>query len=216
MLQHVWLTCTQSAAFSRVIVATDDERIESAARGWGAFALRTSAECVSGTDRVAEVAKSLGAARRFVNVQGDEPLITAEVLRALSQATQGSDAMVTLIRPLKSAERQNPDVVKVVVSGLGNAMYFSRADIPFAREANQISLRYAHIGLYAYQRDTLLRLAKLPPTPLELSEKLEQLRALENGIAIRCVITSYEGFGIDSPDDLRRAELLLAVDNSRR
>lgn len=211
MVQHVYERCREAAAFSRVLVATDDDRIASAVRDFGGEAVMTSTRCASGTDRVAEVARQLPDVPWFVNVQGDEPLMHPNALRSIASAFDDpSVQMATLVRPLDPEERESPTVVKVVLGRNMDALYFSRADIPFERDAGQgHPPRYAHLGLYAYTRDALLQLSRLPPSPLEECEKLEQLRALECGLRIRCAITLHRSFGIDTPDDLRRAEALL-------
>ena len=217
MVQHVHDRCRESGAFSRVIVATDDERIASAVRGFGGEAMMTSQRCKSGTDRVAEVAAQLPDVRWFVNVQGDEPLIHPEALRSIAGAFEDpSVEMATLVRPLDPEERASPSVVKVVLARSMDALYFSRADIPFEREPGQgYPPRYAHLGLYAYTREALLQLSRLPPSPLEESEKLEQLRALECGLRIRCAVTLHRSLGVDTPDDLKRAESLLLAPAAR-
>lgn len=146
----------------------------------------------------------------FVNVQGDEPLLHPDMLRSIAGALfEPGVEMATLVRPLDPEERQHPAVVKVVLGRNMDALYFSRADIPFERDPGGYPPRYAHLGLYAYTREALLQLSRLPPSPLEESEKLEQLRALECGIRIRCAVTLHRSFGIDTPEDLRRAEALL-------
>ncbi len=213
MVQHVYERCLESAAFSRVLVATDDERIASAVRGFGGEAAMTSERCRSGTDRVAEVARQLPDAPHFVNVQGDEPLLHPDALRSIAGMFEDrSVEMATLVRPLEPQERHNPAVVKVVLGRNMDALYFSRADIPFERDPGQgFPPRYAHLGLYAYTREVLLQLSRLPPSPLEESEKLEQLRALECGFRIRCAVTLHRSLGVDTPDDLKRAEALLAA-----
>lgn len=209
LIQHVVEAAVRSSAFERVVVATDDERIAEAARGFGATVERTSASHRSGTDRVAEVASRLAADAPdvLVNVQGDEPLVDPESLRALVRAFGDTAvAMATLVRPLRDeAERRSPHVVKAVSDARGDALYFSRADIPFAREGATVP-RFAHVGLYGYRRATLLELARLPPGVLEEAESLEQLRALEHGIRIRCVLTQHASIGVDTPEDLSRAE----------
>jgi 3-deoxy-manno-octulosonate cytidylyltransferase (CMP-KDO synthetase) len=211
MVQHVWERCIESRAFDRVVVATDDERIRDAVAGFGGEARLTSAECASGTDRVAEVARALPDAQWLVNVQGDEPLMSSQALALLCRhLAEPKVELATLIRPLDEAERHSPNVVKVVLSVRETALYFSRSDIPHARDPHAAPKRFAHVGIYAYRRDTLLRLAQLSPTPLEKSESLEQLRALENGIPIHCFVTAYRGLGVDTPEDLARAEELLA------
>jgi 3-deoxy-manno-octulosonate cytidylyltransferase (CMP-KDO synthetase) len=210
MIQHVFERCQESRAFSEIIVATEDERILRAVEGFGGRALLTSPSCASGTDRVAEIARALPHASHVVNVQGDEPLVHPESLGLLAQGLQANDVeMATLIRPLKEEERANPNVVKVVLSARGNALYFSRADLPHARDPKDAPApRYGHLGLYGYRRETLLKLAALPPTPLEQTEKLEQLRALENEISIRCFTTPHTSLGVDTPEDLAKAETL--------
>jgi len=212
MVQHVHDRCRESGAFSRVVVATDDERIASAVRGFGGEAMMTSPRCKSGTDRVAEVAAQLPDVPWFVNVQGDEPLIHPDALRSIAGAFEDPKVeMATLVRPLDPEERRSPQVVKVVLARSMDALYFSRAVIPFEREPGQgYPPRYGHLGLYAYTREALLQLSRLPPSPLEESEKLEQLRALECGLRIRCAVTLHRSFGVDTPDDLARAESLLA------
>ncbi|HLL54544.1 MAG TPA: 3-deoxy-manno-octulosonate cytidylyltransferase [Myxococcaceae bacterium] len=212
MIQHVWDRCQESGAFSRVLVATDDDRILQAVRGFGGEARLTSPDCQSGTDRVAEVARAEPSAQVLVNVQGDEPLLNPEVLRTLARAFEDpAVGMATLVRPLDEEERRNPNVVKALVGRNGDALYFSRADVPFQRDPGASPPRYGHIGLYGYRREVLLQLAQLPPSPLEECEKLEQLRALESGIRIRCLVTPHRSVGVDTPEDLARAEALLAA-----
>jgi 3-deoxy-manno-octulosonate cytidylyltransferase (CMP-KDO synthetase) len=212
LVLHVVEACRRSGAFSEVIVATDDDRIAVAVEGAGARAERTAPGHLSGTDRVAEVAARLppGLGEVVVNVQGDEPLVHPEALRALVGAFDDpSVEMATLVRPLDEDERHRPQVVKAVVDLRGDALYFSRADVPCARDGSAVD-RWAHLGLYGYRRATLARLAQLPPTPLERAEALEQLRALEHGIRIRCIRTQFRSVGVDTPEDLARAEAVLA------
>ena len=211
LILHVLEACRGSGAFADVRVATDDDRIARAVTQAGGSVERTEAHHPSGTDRVAEVASRLPAAVEVVvNVQGDEPLVHPESLRALAAAFDDpSVEMATLVRPLRPEERSSPHVVKAVVDMHSDALYFSRADVPFARDGAAVE-RWAHQGLYGYRRTTLLRLAALSPTPLEQAESLEQLRALEHGIRIRCVRTTHLGIGVDTPEDLARAEALLA------
>lgn len=207
MIQHVWERCVASGAFARVLVATDDDRIRDAVRGFGGEAVMTSPNCASGTDRVAEVARANPDVEVLVNVQGDEPLIHPDVLRAITSAFEDEAVqMATLVRPLEDDERQNPNVVKALLARNGDALYFSRADVPYQREPKGFPHRYGHIGLYGYRRQVLLDLAKLPPSPLEETEKLEQLRALECGFRIRCLLTLHRTLGVDTPEDLAKAE----------
>ncbi len=217
LVVHVLEACRRSGAFEDVRVATDDERIAAAVAEAGGAVERTGSHHPSGTDRVAEVAARLPATVDvLVNVQGDEPLVHPQALRALAGALEDPAVeMVTLVRPLGDDERRNPNVVKAVLDQGSNALYFSRADVPFTRDGAPVE-RWAHQGLYGYRRATLLRLASLPPTPLERAESLEQLRALEHGIRIRCVRTTHASIGIDTPEDLARAEALLAAGSPRR
>jgi 3-deoxy-manno-octulosonate cytidylyltransferase (CMP-KDO synthetase) len=212
MIQHVWERCQRSGAFARVVVATDDERIALAVRGFGGEAVLTSPECPSGSDRVAEVARDAPGFDLFVNVQGDEPLLSPVALRELvAVLADPAVGVATLVRPLREEERANPNVVKALLASSGDALYFSRADLPYCRDPNARPKRYAHLGLYGFRRATLLRLAALPPSPLEQAEKLEQLRALEAGIAIRCALTDYVSVGVDTPLDLAQAEARLGA-----
>lgn len=215
LVQHVWERAMKSEAFERVLVATDDDRIEEAVRRFGGEVVRTSASCPSGTDRVAEVARAHPEVSHWVNVQGDEPLIATSSLQALAElVVQTRDALCTLVRPLKESERQVPHVVKAVVAADGRALYFSRADLPFRREDAAPPDRWAHLGLYGYPREVLLRLASLPPSPLELSEGLEQLRALEAGIPVRVAKVPEGHAGVDTPEDLLRISLQLTTSSA--
>lgn len=210
LVVHVLEACRRSGAFSEVRVATDDERIAAVVSDAGGLVERTRPDHPSGTDRVAEVAARLGpTAEVLVNIQGDEPLVHPEALRALAAAFDDPAVeMATLVRPLRDEERSNPNVVKAVLDLASDALYFTRADVPFSRDGAAVR-RWAHQGLYGYRRPTLLRLATLAPTPLERAESLEQLRALESGIRIRCVPTPHASIGVDTPEDLERAEALL-------
>ena len=210
MIQHVYERCVESKAFSDVIVATDDERIASHVKQFGGSVVMTSPDCASGTDRVAEVASRIGGAddQVFINVQGDEPAIHPEALGTLARAfVNPSIEMGTLIRPLHEAERSNPNVVKVVLDGASSGLYFSRADIPFQRDPGVGTMeRWAHVGIYGYRKKTLLRLAALPPTALEKTESLEQLRALFHGVRIHCEKTPHSSVAVDRPEDIAPAE----------
>ena len=210
LVVHVLEACRRSGAFAEMRVATDDERIAAAVLDAGGLVERTRPDHPSGTDRVAEVAARLGpTVEVVVNVQGDEPLVHPDALRALACAFDDPAVeMATLVRPLRDEERGSPNVVKAVLDLASDALYFTRADVPFSRDGAMVR-RWAHQGLYGYRRHTLLRLAALAPTPLERAESLEQLRALENGIRIRCVPTPHASMGVDTPEDLERAEALL-------
>jgi 3-deoxy-manno-octulosonate cytidylyltransferase (CMP-KDO synthetase) len=208
----LWVREAVSATglFSQVIVATDSELIREAVVDFGGKAVMTSPSHASGTDRVHEAASGLDY-DVIVNVQGDEPLITREALDALLGAfADESVRIATLMAPIDDPAMLNdPNTVKVVADSSGNALYFSRAGIPFNRDGGSYGGYWRHIGVYAYRREALERFVKLPPSPLEQVEKLEQLRALENGIPIRLVPTSYQGIGIDTQEDLEKVEIIL-------
>jgi len=204
----VYERACQSRYLSSVIVATDDQRVYEAARGFGANVRMTRADHISGTDRVAEVASTEESAV-VVNIQGDEPLIDpAAIDAAILPVVHDSDVvMATLKKKIEDPrEITDPNVVKVVTNHAGDAIYFSRCAIPYARE--QGGVWFKHIGLYVYRRDFLLAYSQLPVGPLERAERLEQLRALENGYPIRVIETEYESLGVDTPEDLERVSRL--------
>lgn len=210
MIQHVWARCSEAGCFSRIIVATDDQRIIDTVKSFGGEALMTSPNCASGTDRVAEIARQTRG-EIFVNVQGDEPAVAPQTLRTLAGLFEDPAVnMGTLIRPLLEDERANPNVVKVVLDESRRALYFSRSEIPFQRDAGASMQRWAHLGLYGYRRPTLERLASMQPTALEKMESLEQLRALGNGIAVHCGVTNGASQAVDRPEDVPLAEAALA------
>jgi 3-deoxy-manno-octulosonate cytidylyltransferase (CMP-KDO synthetase) len=211
MLQHVWERASDARYLTSVVIATDDERIQAAARKFGARVVMTRSDHVTGTDRVAEAA-SASEAQWVVNVQGDEPTldptaIDAAILGVLDQDEANLAPMGTLkARIMDPAVVADPNVVKVVTDHQDNAIYFSRAPIPFVRQAGESVARFKHIGLYIYQRDFLLQYSDLPIGPLEYAEKLEQLRAIENGFKIRVVETEYDALGVDTPQDLEHVK----------
>ena len=194
-----------------VVVATDDERIAMVARDAGADAVMTGPQ-ETGTDRVAEAARVLLPRPGIVvNLQGDEPLIDPLAVETLVAAMQHGDVeMATLARPLDPGEWERPEVVKVVTDLNGDALYFSRASIPWSRGGGVPSQARAHVGMYGFTAGFLERFATLPRGRLEREEALEQLRVLEHGLRIRVVDTSYRGFGVDTPHDLERARALMA------
>ena len=207
MLEHVWERASQARYLTSLVIATDDERIRAAAEGFKARVVMTRDDHVSGTDRVAEAA-SASNAHVIVNIQGDEPLIDpaaidAAILGVLHAEESAEDVqMCTLRKRIERAEEiHNPNVVKVVTNRAGDAIYFSRSPVPFAREGGGQTVYFKHIGLYVYQRDFLLAYPDLHVGPLERAERLEQLRALENGHKIRVVETDYESLGVDTPED---------------
>ncbi len=215
MLQHVYERVSLARYLTSVIIATDDERICEEARRIGAPVRMTRPDHLSGTDRVAEVA-STDSAEWVVNVQGDEPLIDPGAIDAaiLPLLDEPSIPMGTLKKRIEDPrEIGDPNVVKVVTDRVGNAIYFSRSTIPNVRDGTKGKnggevVHYKHIGLYIYRRDFLLRYPELPVGPLEMAERLEQLRALENGHQIRVVETEYESVGVDTPEDLEKVNQL--------
>jgi 3-deoxy-manno-octulosonate cytidylyltransferase (CMP-KDO synthetase) len=216
MIEHVYRRAEASPVVSRVIVATDDVRIATTVAGFGGNVRLTSPDHVSGTDRLAEVAASLDC-DVVVNVQGDEPLLDSGAIgEVVAPFSDPSVVMTTLYRRIHDpADLANPNVVKVVLDRAGFALYFSRAPIPHARDPRGgWPPLYRHIGIYGYRRTALLVLASLEPTPLERTEALEQLRALEHGIRIRAVETSYDSIGVDTPADLEQVRRLLAPTNA--
>jgi 3-deoxy-manno-octulosonate cytidylyltransferase (CMP-KDO synthetase) len=209
MIEHVWRRASQAEGLARVVVLTDDERIAEAAAGFGADVEMTPADCVSGTDRVAWAARGWRASA-VVNIQGDEPLIEPAAIAALARHLRDNpdDPVATLASPAAAGDLENPDVVKVVLDSRGYALYFSRAPIPYPRGEGGGTAR-RHVGIYGYQRQALLRLAGLAPSPLERCESLEQLRALENGLAIRVLPIERGWWGVDTIEDLQTVDRFL-------
>ena len=217
LIQHVVEQCQRAKSLAEVIVATDDTRIWEVAQDFCRVEM-TRPEHPSGSDRIAEVAERCGG-DAVVNIQGDEPLIDPGVIDAVANALAQNE-MSTAATPIRHpAEYDNPNVVKVVVNAAGHALYFSRRTIPYLREAASLPVPeqlaafpfLKHLGIYGYRRETLLRLVKFPVSPLENAEKLEQLRALENGIAIVVVRVAYDSIGVDLPVDVERVEAILAA-----
>jgi len=216
MIQHVWERVREAETVSRVIVATDDRRIVQAVEDFGGEAVMTRSEHRSGTERVAEVAAAPahGEEEIYVNVQGDEPMIEPAAIDLVVKAIESEDEVnvATLVVPIvRAADIMDPNVVKAVLDFDGNALYFSRAPIPWVRERDQpIHARHLkHLGLYAYRREALLDFATLPVGDLERLEQLEQLRWMENGYRIRVAETTHDSVSVDVPEDVARVEALL-------
>lgn len=206
MLQHVYERASLARYLASTIIATDDERVYHAAREFGAPVRMTRSDHLSGTDRVAEIASAENA-DLVVNIQGDEPLIDPSTIDAaiLPLAHDSDIPMGTLKKRIEDPrEVSDPNVVKVVTNHAGDAIYFSRCPIPYRRDEASPPVHFKHIGLYVYRRDFLLQYPTLPVGPLEQAERLEQLRALENGYSIRVTETEYESLGVDTPEDLAR------------
>lgn len=204
MIWYVWDSARRAKTPSRVVVATDDERIASAVRGFGGEAVLTSPGCASGTDRVAEAARAMDE-EIFINLQGDEPLMHPSVLDAVAGplVSDPDVLMSTAALPQDDeGEYAKASVVKVVVDAGGDALYFSRAPIPHYRDSGTGRYR-KHLGIYGYRREFLFRVAALPPSPLEDAERLEQLRVLQAGYRIRVVDVGHDSVGVDTPEDLK-------------
>jgi 3-deoxy-manno-octulosonate cytidylyltransferase (CMP-KDO synthetase) len=215
MIERVWDRVRQSASVSGVLVATDDERIRDAVQAFGGQAVMTRSDHRSGTERIAEVAAARKDVDIFVNVQGDEPLIDpAAIDQAVAAIESDPDVNVsTLAVPIGNpADIMDPNVVKAVLDFDGNALYFSRAPIPWVRDRRgQVHAQHLkHLGLYAFRRDALLEFATFPQGDLERIEQLEQLRWLENGYRIRVAETEHDSVSVDVPEDVKRVEALLS------
>ena len=215
MIEHVYRRAADARGIDAVVVATDDQRVADAVERFGGVVRMTAASHHTGTDRIAEVARELRCSI-IVNVQGDEPLVDPDSIAQMVDALQADPTleMATLRTPIRREEDYaSPHVVKVVVDANDNALYFSRAPIPHQRDQGNPPKgglhAYKHLGLYAYRRDFLLRLAALPQTALERAESLEQLRALEHGHRIRAVETRHDSIGVDTPEDLERVRQTL-------
>lgn len=214
MIEHVYRRAAAARGVDAVVVATDDTRIVDVVRGFGGIVRTTAGSHRTGTDRTAEIARALDC-EIVVNVQGDLPLLDPALVAA-TVAPLTADAtlpMATICTPLRNvAERDNPNVVKVVTDRAGYALYFSRSPLPFHRDgAPATGLGCKHIGLYGYRREFLLRFAALEPTPLEQAEQLEQLRALEWGFRIKVTEVDAASIEVDTPHDLDRARAALAA-----
>ena len=215
LIQRVVEQCQRAKSLSEVIVATDDDRIRDAVQKFCRVEM-TRADHPSGSDRIAEVAQRCGG-DAVVNIQGDEPLIDPGVVDAVAGALQQNEMSTAATAIKNPAEYDNPNVVKVVVNAAGRALYFSRRTIPYLREAASRSVDeqlaafpfLKHLGIYGYRRETLLRLVAFPVSPLENAEKLEQLRALDNGIQIAVVKVNYDSIGVDRPEDVEWVERYL-------
>lgn len=215
MIERVYSQAKKARSIKQVIVATDDARIFSAVQGFGGECIMTGTDHASGTDRLAEVAVKMPQLQVFVNVQGDEPMIDPGSIDAVVEPIiQNRAEMATIsCRIHDEIELINPQLVKVVVDQAGNALYFSRHPIPFYRSPVDFGKRkyLGHLGLYSYSRECLLKLAGLAPTPLELAESLEQLRALEHGIKINVVEFETRSLAVDVPEDIAKVEKALQV-----
>jgi 3-deoxy-manno-octulosonate cytidylyltransferase (CMP-KDO synthetase) len=216
LIQHVWERCSEAGCFDQIIIATDDMRIAEIGFGFGAEIALTSADHQSGTDRIAEVAQKLKKASLIFNIQGDEPLIDPLLLRRLVREVRKNKQIeiITAATPLSSDAAFNEHHVKVVFDSDGYALYFSRSRIPFYRAAGKADF-YKHLGIYGYRRRALLNFIKLTPSLLEQAEQLEQLRALENGMKIRVIVSESNSIGVDTPGDAAEVEQLILSRRNR-
>jgi len=216
MVEHVYRRAERSPVLSRLVVATDSLEIKRVVESFGGEVVMTGSGHRTGTDRVAEAAGKIPA-DIIVNIQGDEPALEPRMIDQAVSPLLDDDSvlMSTLIKRITDKEDLlNPSLARVVVDGRGDALYFSRALIPFVRDGlESLSLEercfFKHVGIYVFRRDFLFTFAGLPPTPLETAEGLEMLRALEHGYRIRTVVTEYDSRGVDTPEDLKRVEALL-------
>ena len=214
MIQHVYQRAAQAATLERLVVATDDSRIQKTVAQFGGEVLMTSGEHLSGTDRVAEAARQLMLTddAMVVNIQGDEPLLRAEMIDSLVQNLQGNNnvPMATLAyADTDNHDFTDPGVVKVVLDVKGRALYFSRSPIPAGRDRSSPPPYYKHLGFYGYRNGFLQQFTRLAPGVLEKLERLEQLRALEHGFSISVVITPFDSISVDTPKDLARVRKLM-------
>ncbi len=212
MIQRVYEQVAKAKKPALIIVATDDQRVFDKVESFGGMALMTQPNHPTGTDRLAEVASHHQDVDVIINVQGDEPLIDADVIDQLADLfLEDADLqMATVASPLLEDEYDEPSAVKVICNKQGDAMYFSRSLIPYPRHAF-INPPMKHVGIYAYRRQFLLDYAKMDPTPAEETESLEQLRALENGYAIRVIKTDKRFVGVDTPEDLERVNAIFST-----
>lgn len=212
VIQWVYEKAQQAKLADMIIVATDDERIFNAVKAFGGEVEMTSVNHKCGSDRIREVAERHPEIAYIVNLQGDEPLIKPESIDAVARNVQEDDKadISTLIRVLTDEEEiNNPNLVKCVVDNNGYALYFSRSKIPYERNKN-VATFYGHLGIYGYKRDALMKMTSLPQTPLEKTESLEQLRAIENGMKIKTSVVDFVPVGIDTAEDLEKFKQIVA------
>lgn len=212
MIQHVWERCQLAQQLDATIIATDDSRIAAAAEAFGAKVAMTSPDHASGTDRIAEAASGDPECTHVINIQGDEPLIDPALIDQLAGALTGAPEVEMITAAVPAAEADDlsdPNIVKTVLNKRGEALYFSRSLIPHNIDQTTVAPRYRHMGIYGYTRDFLLRFVSWEPSPLELSERLEQLRALENGARIHAIVTTDTAIGVDTPEQATRVEQLI-------
>ena len=212
MIQHVVEQCKKAQQLSKVIVATDDDRIVESVRNFGANCIRTKTSHNNGTERCAEVVEHLSEPIDYIiNIQGDEPMIEPQLIDSLCVEIQNRQPeIITAVRPLSREEHiQSANVVKCVQSKQGKALYFSRSVIPFKRNVASQVQYFQHIGIYGYAKQVLKEIVQLPESKLEIAEQLEQLRWLENGYTIQTIETEFPTYAVDVPEDIATIEQLL-------
>lgn len=210
LIRHVWDRCIEAACFDQIVIATDDMRIAEVGFNFGAEIAVTAADHPSGTDRIAEVARKLKKASIIFNVQGDEPLVDPALLQRLVRKLKDNPhiSIVTAATPMSFEESSVEHSVKVVFDRKGDALYFSRSRIPFRSGPSDVR-SYKHLGIYGYRRKALLDFVRMAQSALEQAEQLEQLRALENGLKIRVVVSEINSIGVDTPEDATEVERLI-------
>lgn len=212
LVQHVWERCREAGRLDRTLLATDDKRIASAAEAFGAEVVMTRSDHPTGTDRLAEAVGAYPECTHVINVQGDEPLIDPGLIDQLAETLLNDPAlpMVTAANPIADHDQlADPNIVKVVLNKRNNALYFSRSVIPHDRTGQGQATWFRHQGIYGYTREFLLAYVRWDPSPLEVTEKLEQLRALENGASIAVVLTDHDSIGVDTPAQAEHVATLL-------
>ena len=210
IIQYVYEQAKKVEGVKQVIVATDDERILNAVKDFGGIAEMTSPDCKSGSDRISEIASKHDEFDYIINLQGDEPQITPEVIKVVVDTITNSDADIsTLVRKITDKKQINdPNLVKCVFDNNYNALYFSRCPIPYERNKNE-SDYYGHIGIYGYKKESLIKMTKLAQTNLEKQESLEQLRALQNGMKIKVALVNLNPVGIDTMEDFENFKSIM-------
>ena len=219
LIERTWRRCLACPALVRILIATDDQRIMDAAAAFGAEAVLTCPDHPTGTNRVAEAALQDPDATHIINVQGDEPLISPTLIGELARRLVADRAirMITAVHPLHDpAHQHDPNIVKAVLDRTGRALFFSRSPLPYYRTPQPDFSGYRHMGIYGYTRAFLDQFVTWPPSPLELTEGLEQLRALENRASIHCVITKHDSPGIDTPEQAAAMEAMLTNSSTQQ
>ena len=203
LIQHVWDQCNKTHSLDEILIATDDARIAESAESFGAKVVMTSNDHVSGTDRIAEAAQTDQECTHIINIQGDEPLIDPGLIDQLAEkiSNDSTICMITAaVLGINNLDLANSNVVKTVINKENNAIYFSRSVIPHQNSERPAAPCYRHKGIYGYTKDFLLKFVRWEPSPLELAERLEQLRAIENGASIHVIITDDNSIGVDTPE----------------